>query len=122
MSSFIKTVVIYVNKARESAAQQEAAAVVDIYEVYLTEEAAGLLKDKTDNPAAGNGYGLESNAAGYIAEYDFFDYYYEITEKVLDAEYVVENEEFNTSKLNFAASNGKTVVIDLSQYQANAGN
>ena len=104
MSSFIKTVVIYVNKARESAAQQEAAAVVDIYEVYLTEEAAGLLADKDS---------LDADD-----DYDFFDYYKEITEKDLDAEFA----ENSTTLLVFTASNGKTVEIDLSQYQANAGN
>ena len=100
----IPSVVIYVNKARESAAQQEAAAVVDIYEVYLTEEAAGLLADKDS---------LDADD-----DYDFFDYYKEITEKDLDAEFA----ENSTTLLVFTASNGKTVEIDLSQYQANAGN
>lgn len=100
----IPSVVIYVNKARESAAQQEAAAVVDIYEVYLTEEAAGLLADKDS---------LDADT-----DYDFFDYYKEITEKDLDAEFA----ENSTTLLVFTASNGKTVEIDLSQYQANAGN
>ena len=100
----IPSVVIYVNKARESAAQQEAAAVVDIYEVYLTEQAAGLLDGKDS---------LDADD-----DYDFFDYYKEITEKDLDAEFA----DNSTTLLVFTASNGKTVDIDLSQYQANAGN
>ena len=103
----IPSVVIYVNKARESAAQQEAAAVVDIYEVYLTEQAAGLL------PSAEEDADLDDDAV-----YDFEDYYFEITGKKLDAV----AKEGSENVLVFTASNGKTVEIDLSQYQANAGN
>ena len=103
----IPSVVIYVNKARESAAQQEAAAVVDVYEVYLTEQAAGLL------PSAEEDADLDDDAV-----YDFEDYYFEITGKELDAV----AKEGSENVLVFTASNGKTVEIDLSQYQANAGN
>ncbi len=103
----IPSVVIYVNKARQSAADQEAAAVVDIYEVYLTEKEAGLL------PSAEKDATLDDDAV-----YDFEDYYFEITGKELDA--VAKQGSENV--LVFTASNGKTVEIDLSQYQANAGN
>ena len=118
----IPSVVIYVNKARQSAADQEAAGVRDVYEAYYTEKEAGLIsldnhcghENYENNVCSTEGCGKTNpEKDGDNVYLDFSDYYNEVTGKVLVADY---NAEENT--LTITASNGEESTIDLSDFDA----
>lgn len=113
----IPSVVIYVNKARQSAADQEAAGVRDVYEAYYTEKEAGLVSIWSDNcnDSASNHTDTDNNQIcdSCGAYKDFLSYYEEVTGKVLVADY--DDEE---KTLTITASNGETSTIDLSDFDA----
>ena len=124
----IPSVVIYVNKARQSAADQEAAGVRDVYEAYYTEKEAGLISLDNhcvhytqdganydeNNVCSTEGCGKTNpEKDGDNVYLDFSDYYNEVTGKVLVADY---NAEENT--LTITASNGEESTIDLSDFDA----
>lgn len=93
----IPSVVVYVKKAQENAAYQQATAAYDVYEVYLTEKEAGL------------------------TESDFADYYQEITGEALPtgAGYNNQSTDVTTDDtFTFVADNGITVIIDITSMTA----
>ena len=120
----IPSVVIYVNKARQNAAYQQAVAVLDFYDAYNTELSGGLLKEVSDVACIGNEHTFDNDSItcstcgkdvasrpGDSIYTGFFDYYEEMTGKAVPT-----GTEFNDAKTQFTyvAENGVKVIITLS--------
>ena len=139
----IPSVVIYVNKARQNAAYQQAVAVLDFYEAYNTELEGGLIQEGIDsicefnngvhdftvNNTCKNNNGEEGanskvcnvHGPAYPGDNvyeDFNNYYEEMTGKKLDAEtsFTLVNDKLST--FVYVADNGIKVTINIEDMSA----
>ena len=101
----IPSVVIYVNKARQNAAYQQAVAVLDFYDAFNTEKESGLIK-------------IEAGTANFEDDgiyVDFADYYQTMTGKALNTGYEIDETD---KTFTFVGDNGVKVVINMTDMSA----
>lgn len=133
-SVMIPSVVVYIKKAKQNSAYQQAVAIINVHKTYQTELAAGLIieyghKDGSahvdDIPVDANNptikgdnicdkcNGPMSRTIGDNKYEDFNDYYEELLGIKLSDQSV-----FVEGKFTYVADNGITVIIDLSDMSA----